>query len=180
MTKDNQEKFVEETIQYANHEIKRIKKNIYLKTFGLIFIFGIVLLFINMRIPVKYKENMVEVSQSVDQALNINVHLPNYKGMEGILVKTNDASYDLYIGINKTLITSLIKDKDDSDHLLRVGNGMIVDFKSESLRGFMPDDLDYKAIKQVYYLNDLSKKIKSLSNQELLDINEKILIWKQN
>ena len=66
MNKDEAEKVVKDTIEYANQEIKKSKIR-YLKTFLIIFLIFVILITVYLlvfkyEIPVKYSEEIVEVN----------------------------------------------------------------------------------------------------------------------
>ena len=106
MTKDETEKILKETIEYANSEIKSFKKK-YLKKFFIVF--GIVLTSIILflivfkyEIPVKYNKNLIQVNIPLDQGLDIKINLSNYKNAKALLVKIDEDSYDF--GAMSTII----------------------------------------------------------------------------
>ena len=70
-------------------------------------------------------------------------------------------------------------DNDKTNNLLRVGNHMIVDFQSEKLRGYIPNGNDAEVIKNIYYIDNLSKKNMNMSDDELINYPNKILIWER-
>lgn len=184
MSKSETEKVLKETIQYANDEIKKNKKK-YLKII-IISVSIIVLLFVSyllvfkLEMPVKYSKNMVDVSVGEDTSLQININLKNYKSGNAILVKTGDDTYDLYINITQTLATKIFSDSDKSNNIIRVGNNMIVDFQTESLREYIPNGNGTESIKSIYYINDLSSKIATMTDDELINYKDKTLIWQRD
>ena len=183
MNKEEAEKVVKETIEYANTEIEKSKKR-YIKKFFIII--GIVLLLIlaylvvfKYEMPLKYSKEMVEVTIPEDQGIDIKINLSNYKNAKALLVKTDENTYDLYINITQTLATKIFDESDKSDNLLRLGNGMIVDFQSASLRGFIPNGNNAESIKHIYYIDNLSTKIMNMSDNELINYSNKTLIWER-
>jgi len=184
MNKSETEKVLKETIQYANDEIKKNKKR-YLKitiisisTIAL-FLIGYLLIF-KFEIPIKYNKEIVDVSIEEDTSLRIEINLSNYKNGNAILVKTDDESYDLYINITQTLATKIFSDSDKSNNAIVVGNNMIVDFQAEALREYIPNGNSTEAIKNIYYINNLSNKIATMTDEELINYKDKILIWQRN
>ena len=114
MNKEEAEKVVKETIEYANTEIKKSKRR-YIKRFFIII--GIVLLLIlaylavfKYEIPLKYSKEMVDVTIPEDQGIDIKINLSNYKNAKALLVKTDENDYDLYINITQTLATKIFDD----------------------------------------------------------------------
>ena len=96
------------------------------------------------------------------------------------MIKNNDNTYDLYINVTQTLSTIIFDDKDKTNNLLRAGNRMIVDFQSERLRGFLPDGSDTEDIQHIYYIDNSFDKIANMDNSELINIQNKILIWERD
>lgn len=137
------------------------------------------LMFFKFEMHVGYADNLIDVHVPVDGGLDIKINLPNYKNAKAIFVKTDDNSYDLYIGVTQTFATKIIKSGDEADHLLRIanGNGMIVDYKSEALLGHMPDGNNSENIMHVYYIDKLTNEIMCMDNSELIDYEKKTLIW---
>ena len=183
MNKDEAEKVVKDTIEYANQEIKKSKIR-YLKTFLIIFLIFVILITVYLlvfkyEIPVKYSEEIVEVNIPEDKGLDIKINLKNYKNINALLVKTDENAYDLYINVTQTLATKIFNDNDRSNNLLRVGNNMIVDFQSASLRGFIPNGNNDESIKHIYYIDNLSNKIMSMNDNELMNYSNKVLIWER-
>ena len=183
MNKDEAEKVVKDTIEYANQEIKKSKIR-YLKTFLIIFLIFVILITVYLlvfkyEIPVKYSEEIVEVNIPEDKGLDIKINLKNYKNINALLEKTDENAYDLYINVTQTLATKIFNDNDRSNNLLRVGNNMIVDFQSASLRGFIPNGNNDESIKHIYYIDNLSNKIMSMNDNELMNYSNKVLIWER-
>lgn len=183
MNKEEAEKVVKETIEYANTEIKKSKRR-YIKRFFIIF--GIILLLIltylvvfKYEMPLKYSKDIVEATIPEDQGIDIKINLSNYKNAKALLVKTDENAYDLYINITQTLATKIFDDSDKSNNLLRVGNSMIVDFQSASLRGFIPNRNNAESIKHIYYIDNLSTKIMNMSDNELINYPNRTLIWER-
>lgn len=184
MNKNEAEKVVEDTIKYANQEIKKIKikysKN-FLITFGIaILLIAIYLLLFRYEIPVKYSNNIIEINIPEDKGIDIEISLDNYKSANAILVKIDENTYDLYINITQTIITKIFKDNDKSNNLLRAGNNMIVDFQTEKLRGYIPNGNSTENIKHIYYIDNLSNKTMGMNDNELLNYKNKTLIWERN
>ena len=71
----------------------------------------------------------------------------------------------------------MFNDSDKSDHLLRVGNGIILDFQSGELRGYIPNGYKSDVIKNIYYIDNLSDRISVMDYGKLIDYKDKILIW---
>lgn len=184
MNKDEAENVVKDTIEYANQEIKRTKI-IYLKNF--LIVFGILVLLITAyllvfkyEIPVEYSKEIVEVNIPEDKGVNIKINLENYKNTNAILVKNGEKTYDLYINVTQTLSTKIFKDNDKSNNLLRVGNNIVVDFQSGELRGYIPNENNAESIKRIYYIDNLSNKTMCMNDSELINYENKTLIWERN
>lgn len=181
MNKNEAEKIIKDTIEYANEEIKRSKKK-YLKlsliVFGIL-IFLIVLYFgiFKYETPVKYSDKLINVKIPEDGGLDIYVNLQNYKRTKAVLVKTSEKTYDLYINVITTLSSKIFNDSDKSDNFLRVGNGIILDFQSGELSGYIPNDYKSEVIKCIYYIDNLSNKVSSMDDNELINYKDKILVW---
>lgn len=183
MNREEAEKVVKETIEYANTEIKKSKRR-YIKRFFIMC--GIILLLIlaywgvfKCEKPLKYSKDIVEVTIPKDQGIDIKINLSNYKNAKALLVKTDENAYDLYINITQTLVTKIFNDSDKSNNLLRVGNSMIVDFQSASLRAFIPNGNNAESINHVYYIDNLSSKIMNMSDNQLINYSNKTLIWER-
>lgn len=181
MNKEEAEKVVKETIEYANQEIKKKKKK-YLKIF--VAILGIIVLLTSAYLfmfeyetPVKYSIDMVKVNVPEDKGLDIKINLPNYKKTNAILVKIDENSYDLYINVTQTISTRIFDDNDESDNMLRVGNGMVVDFQSGLLQEYLPNGNPGESIMHIYYIDNLSDKTMTMDDSELINYKNKILIW---
>ena len=184
MNKEEAEKVVKDTIEYANQEIKK-SKNRYLKIF--LVILGILVLLIisyllvfKYEIPVNYSNGMVEVDIPEDKGIDIKIALENYKNANAVLVKTDENTYDLYINVTQTLSTKIFKDNDKSNNLLRIGNSMIVDFQSEELRGYIPNGNNSESIKHIYYIDNLSDRNMCMNDNELINYQNKTLIWEKD
>lgn len=181
MNKNEAEKVINDTIVYANGEIERNKKK-YLKRifviFG-IFIFLLILFFMVFKyeVPVKYNDKLINVKIPLDGGIDINVNLENYKRVRAVLVKTSENTYDLYINATTTLLSKIFNDSDKSDNFLRVGNGIIADFQSGEIRGYIPNGNSSEAIKHIYYIDNLSSKVATMSDSELINYKDKVLVW---
>jgi len=127
--------------------------------------------------PVPYTEGMIEAEIPVDEGLDISINLPNYKNAKAILVNVDENSYDLYICVNQTLATKIWRDSDNANNLLRVGNGIVVDYQSESLCGYLPNGSKAENIANVYYVDNLSKDMMKMDNAELIEYENKVLVW---
>ncbi len=184
MDKNESEQIIRETIEYANREIRKSRRRSHCLAGGVILGMLILLLACYMlfhyELPVAYQEGLVNVTIPEDQGLDIQIELPNYQKTNAVLVKTSHSSYDLYIGIMQTPATKILKDADDSNNFLRVGNGIIFDHQGEQLLGFVPNGSSGTSIQHIYYLDDLSEAVMTKSDQELVDSQEKTLIWEQN
>lgn len=181
MNKNEAEKIIKDTIEYANEEIKRSKKK-YLKLSLIIFgilIFLIVLYFgiFKYEMSIKYNDKLINVKIPEDTGLDIYVNLENYKRVKAVLVKTSENTYDLYINVTSTLSNEMFNDNDKSDNFLRVGNGIILDFQSGELRGYIPNGYRSDAIKNIYYIDNLSNRINSMDDNELINYKDKVLVW---
>ena len=181
MNKENDEKVVQDIIEYANHEIKKSKKKhliITLSVLGTIaFLLSAFLLVFVYETPVKYTEDVVTVNVPADKGLDIKVNLSNYKNAKAVLVKTSDESYDLYICITQTLFTKMFDDNDYSNNMLRVGNRLVVDFQSGLLRGHMPSEYSAEDIMNIYYVDNLTNDLLVKNDDELVRYENKILVW---
>lgn len=181
MDENEAEKIIKNTIEYANDEIKKNKIK-YFKIFLIIFSILIILLLTFLLIfeyefPVEYNQNLVDISIPDDQGIDVKINLSNYKNTNAILVKIDENNYDLYICVTQTLSTKIFNNNDKSNHLLRVGNSMIVDFKSGKLRQYIPDGNTSDTIKHIYYIDNLSSKISTMNDNKLINYTNKILVW---
>ena len=183
MNKDEAERIVKETIEYANQEIKKSKikylKNCLIVCGILALIIITYLIMFKWEIPVKYSNSLIEVNIPEDNGIDIKIGLKNYKNANAVLVKIDENSYDLYINVTQTLATKIFKDNDKSNNLLRVGNSIIIDFQSERLRGYIPNGNNAENIKHIYYIDNFSNKNITLNDSELLNYKNKILIWEK-
>ena len=176
MNKNDVEKVIKDTIEYANLEIERNKKK-YLKimvvVFG-IFLFLLITYFVIFKyeVSVNYSDKLISVKIPIDGGIDIYVNSENYRRANAMLVKTNDSEYDLYINVTSTLFTSLVSDNDKSDNLLRVGNGIIIDFQSGELMGYIPNGNKSDSIKHIYYVDNLSN-----DDNKLINSKNKVLVW---
>lgn len=184
MYKEEAEKMIKETIEYANREIKK-SKNKYLKmylTISGILIIAIIsyLLVFKFEIPVEYSNDILKVNMPADKGIDIKINLENYRNANAVLIKTDENTYDLYVNVTQTLSTKIFRDNDKSDHLLRVGNNLVMDFQSEKIKDSIPDEYNDENIMNIYYIDNLPNKIKTTENNELSNYNDKILVWKRN
>ena len=181
MSKENDEKVVKEIIEYANNEIKKSKKKfatILISVIaGVALIATAVFFAFAFEMPVPYAEGMIEAEIPEDEGLDISINLPNYKNAKAILVNVYENSYDLYICVNQTLATKIWRDSDHANNLLRVGNGIIVDYQSESLCGYLPDGSKAENIANVYYVDNLSKDMMIMDDADLIEYENKVLVW---
>ncbi len=182
MEKHESEQVIREVIEYANKEIQKSRrKSRYLM--GSILLGVLVLLSYRIlvygEIPVAYREGIVTVEIPADKGLDIYVNLDNYKNVNAVLMKTGENTYDLCIGIMQTCATKVWKDPDPAGNLLRVGNGLIYDFQSERLLGFLPEGNQEDAIRRIYYLDNLAEEAVLMTDQEFLAYEGKTLIWER-
>ena len=181
MNKEEAEKVVKETIEYANQEIRKKKKR-YLKIF--VAVLGMIVLLVSAYLlvfvyetPVEYKNDMINVNVPEDKGLDIKINLSNYKKTKAILVKIDENTYDLYINVTQTISTKLFDDNDVTDNMLRAGNGMVVDFQSGLLQEYLPNGNPGESIMHIYYIDNLSDKTMTMDDSELINYKNKILIW---
>ena len=184
MNKEDAEKVVKDTIEYANQEIKKSKIR-YLRTCLIIFLILVslaivYLLMFKYEIPVEYSKEIVEVNIPEDKGIDIKINLENYKNANAILVKIDENTYDLYINVTQTLANKIFKDKDKSNNMLRVGNNIVVDFQSGRLRGYLPNGNNTESIKHIYYIDNISNKTMCMSDTELINYKNKTLIWERD
>ena len=178
MNKNEAESVIKETIEYANKEIEKNKKKtlrgaiIAVCMVVVIVVIGIVA--VTYESPVKYSDNLISVNVPEDEGIDISINLNNYKSADGILVKQADGTYDLYIGITQTLITKVSK---SDETLVRVGSGIIVDYNSEKLIAFMPEETVPEDIMHVYYIDNLTDEIMCMNDSELINYANKTLVW---
>lgn len=181
MNKNEAEKVIKDTIEYANKEIERNKKKYLKRIFVVVgFILFLLILFLMLfkyEIPVKYNNKLIDVKMPIDGGLDIYVNKDNYKRVNAVLVKTDENIYDLYINVTYTLSNIIFKDNDKSNNFLRVGNGIIVDFESGELNGYIPNGNKADSIKHIYYVNNLSNKVSSMDDNSLINYKDKILVW---
>lgn len=178
MNKNEAESVIKETIEYANREIEKSKKksrrNVIVTILSMLVIITVGLMFFKLEMPVKYEDSIVTVDVPEDKGLDISVNLNNYSSAKGVLVKTSDSTYDLYLGFAQTLYTKTVKSE---DKLIRVGNGIIVDYNSDKLLGFMPGDSTAENIMNVYYIDNMTDIVMSMDNNELINYDNKTLVW---
>ena len=178
MNKNEAESVIKETIEYANREIEKSKKksrrNVIVTIFSMLVVITVGLMFFKLEMPVKYEDSIVTVDVPEDKGLDISVNLNNYSSAKGVLVKTSDSTYDLYLGFAQTLYTKTVESE---DNLIRVGNGIIVDYNSDKLLGFMPGDSTAENIMNVYYIDNMSDSVMSMDNNELINYDNKTLVW---
>ena len=181
MSKENNEKVVKEIIEYANNEIKKSKKKfttILISVIAGIALIATAIFFaFAIEMPVPYTEGMIEAEIPEDEGLDISINLPNYKNAKAILVNVDENSYDLYICVNQTLVTKIWRDSDNANNLMRVGNGIVVDYQSESLCGYLPNGSKAENIANVYYVDNLSKDMMIMDDAEVIEYENKVLIW---
>lgn len=178
MKKDEVEQTLKETIEYSNKEIKKTKQK-YIKIIISIFVVFILLLFTylfakNYEMPVKYREDMLDVKIPVDEGIDIRVSLLNYTKMGSFLVKMGEDNYDLYINVTQTLMTKIFKDNNMSNNFLRVNYG-ITDYQSHNSN---PNEVDDNSIKRIFYINKILDK--EISEEELIHYKDKTLIWERD
>ncbi len=183
MDKENVDKVLKDTIEYANKEIIKNKKR-YLKMFciSISMIVLLILLFLlifKYERPVKYSKDIVKVNIPMDKGIDIKINLDNYKNAKALLVRVSEDSYDLYINVTQTISTKIFKDSDKTNNLLRIGNGLIIDFQSERLQENIPNNSSADVIKHIYYIDNLSNKTKTLGDKELMEYKNKVLIWER-
>ena len=181
MSKENDEKVVKEIIEYANNEIKKSKKKfatILISVIaGVALIATAVFFAFAFEMPVPYTEGMIEAEIPEDEGLDISINLPNYKKAKAILVNVDDNSYDLYLCVNQTLVTKIWGDSDNANNLLRVGNGIVVDYQSESVCGYLPEGSKAENIVNIYYVDNLSKEFMTMDDADIIAYENKILVW---
>ncbi len=181
MSKENDEKVVKEIIEYANNEIKKSKKKfttILISVIAGIALIATAIFFVfAIEMPVPYSEGMIEAEIPVDEGLDIYINLLNYKNAKAILVNVDENSYDLYFCVNQTLATKILRDSDHANNLLRAGNGIVVDYQSESICGYLPNDPKAENIANVYYVDNLSKEFMTMDDADIIAYENKILVW---
>lgn len=178
MNKNEAESVIKETIEYANKEIAKNKKKtrngIIIAICSVLVLVIAYMVVFKLEMPVKYADNLVAVNVPEDEGLDININLNNYKSAKGVLVKSSDSTYDLYIGLTQTLYTKASKGE---EHFIRVGNGMIVDFNSGSLIEYMPGESVAENIMHVYYIDNLSNEVICMNDEDLINYDKKTLVW---
>lgn len=181
MSKENNEKVVKEIIEYANNEIQKSKKKfltILISVItGVALIATAVFFAFAFEMTVPYTEGMIEAEIPEDEGLDIYINLPNYKNAKAIPVNVDEDRYDLYICVNQTLATKIWRDSDNANNLLRAGNGIVVDYQSESICGYLPNNSKAESIANVYYVDNLSEDMMKMDNAELIEYENKVLVW---
>lgn len=145
---------------------------------GVLLLLGAYLLLFVYESPVTYREGIIEASIPVDGGIDIYISLGNYKRSKTVLVETGEGCYDLYVGITQTAATNFLK-ADHSDMLLRVGNGIVVDFHTEQLLEYIPNGYGADAIQRIYYVDDLSDERMTMTGDQLMKYDAKTLIWER-
>ena len=153
-----------EAIKKFNLKLKhRNIKIIFISIFLIILIafIGWYFLYAN-EYTIKYTDNLVKVVIPEDEGIDILINKKNYKNANAILVKTDENIYDIYINVTQNILTKLFEDSDQSNNLIRIGNNICIDFQSEKVRFYLPDN---NKINNIYYVEDNYEKIKDLSNE---------------
>ncbi len=184
MDKNESEQIIREVIEYTNREIQKSKRRsrrlvgcVILGVLALLLFYQLVF---HYEFPVPYQDGMIKVVIPVDEGLDIHVELKNYKTAYALPVQTSDSTCDLYIGVSHTPATMLIKDFDNADNFLRAGNGILLDHQSGHFRGVIPGENKEDSINRIFYLDDFSVEVTTMTNQELMDYEGKTLIWERN
>ncbi len=165
-----------EVIKKFNLKLKHKNiKIVLISIFSIILIafIGWYFLFVNEH-TIKYTDNLINVEVPEDEGIDIKINEKNYKNGNAILVKTNENNYDIYINVTQNILTKVFKDSDQSNNLIRIGNNICIDFQSEKIRFYLPNNAK---INNIYYIKDNYKNIKDLSDEELMKMENKVLIW---
>lgn len=179
MNKEEMEQTLKNTIQYSTEEIKKTKRK-YIRIgfvlFGTLLILFVMYQFaLNLEMPVKYKEGLINVTIPVDEGIDIYVGLPNYTRTSSVLIKTDEDNYELYINVTQTLMTKLVKDHGILGNFLRVSDTIIKDYQSSDVTSI---ENGADCIKRIYYVNQKLDE-KNVDKNKLMHA-DKVLIWERN
>ncbi|MGN0606357.1 MAG: hypothetical protein ACI4JM_07530 [Oscillospiraceae bacterium] len=178
MNKNKAESVIRETIEYANKEIEKHKKKTFKGIMIAICCLSVLvvayLVVFRLETPVRYNESIITVNVPEDKGLDININLNNYKSAKGILVKTSDNTFDLYLGLTQTLYT---RATNSDTRLIRANNDIIVDYNSDKLIGFMPEESSAENIMNIYYVDNFTDEVMYMDDSELINYEKKTLIW---
>ncbi len=184
MDKNESEQIIREVIEYTNREIQKSKRRsrrlvacVLLGVLALLLCYQVVF---HYEFPVPYQDGLINVVTPVDEGLDIHVELKNYKAASALLVQTSDTTYDLYMGVSQTPATMLIKDFDPHNNFLRASNGILLDHQSERFQGAIPGEHKEDAIMRIYYLDDFTVEVATMTDQELMEYEGKTLIWERD
>ncbi len=181
MPKNEVEKVLKNTIEYSNKEINKTKKKfitgLSISLILIVLILGIYHFVFKLETTLDYKDGLVNVEVPQDNGIYIKVNLKNYSNGLAMLVKLDENTYDLYVNVTQTLADKIFKSNDPSNHMMRIGNGMLIDFKSQETRLYMPNNLDCSAIKHIYYVNEDFYELLKEKDEQLINIKDKTLLW---
>ncbi len=182
MNSNEAEKIIKDTIEYANKEIEKTRKKskqiICAVLLGILAILAIYFSVFVYETPVKYQKELIDITHPTDNGIDIRINLSDYKRAYSLLSE-NDEGYDLYIGVTQTFATKLSENTNKANQLLRVGNGMVVDYHSERLLEYIPDGKDENIIQRIYYIGDKFETVTNMSYEELSEYENKVLIWER-
>lgn len=181
LTEEKKNDVLKETIEFTSKEIKKTRKT-YLRSLSAIIIVLVVFIavyyfgFIKESV-VKYDKQLIEVVVPIDGGLDIHVNLANYKNGNAVLVKTSNQNYDIYINVTQTLSSKIFSNNDTKDNFIRYGNNICFDFKTSRVRFYAPTNA---VINSIYYVEKEINSFIYLTDSELVNLDEKTLIWEND
>lgn len=128
---------------------KNLTKIAAIVTVVLAVVLGSVYLLLVPEYTVPYSEDILEAKIAVDNVLQVDIKLDNYKTIEAWDVYTSDNEIDLYFCIVQDIPSKLFKDKDKSDNIWVINNGMCVSYKDEKMTNVYNDT---DTINNIYYV----------------------------
>ncbi len=128
---------------------KNLTKVAIIVSVVLAIVLGSVYLLLVPEYTVPYSDEILEAKIAVDNALQIDINLDDYKTVESWDVYTADNELDLYFCIVQDIPSKIFKDKDKSNNIWVINDGICVSYKDGTVTNYYNET---DVINNIYYV----------------------------
>ena len=123
---------------------------------------------------VPYSDDILEAKIAVDNVLQVDINLDNYKTIESWDVYTSENEMDLYFCIVQDIPSKLFKDKDKSDNIWVINNGRCVSYKDDKMTNVYNET---DTINNIYYVEIDPDEVHYMTDGISFANHKTTLVW---